>query len=409
MAIKKALVVYSGSVEELHAGDTVGGGLPTGGTAGQILAKIDAVDNNAEWIDNYTTQVKLYVKNNTGSTINKGNVVYISGADGNNPLIAKAQANADATSATVVGLLETTLAQGDHGYVIVIGELRDIDTSSAIAGDPMWLSPTTAGAIVFGVANEPVAPSHTVYLGTVIRAHAINGAVDIKISNGWELDELHDVLITNPQQNDVLTRVGALWKNMPASGGGGFSNLEIITESTTWNVPAGIAKAKVTVIGGGGGGSGNKTPSVNCGAFGGNGGVAIAMLTGLSGSYTITIGAGGAGGDGGAGTSIGGNGGNTSFGTLLSATGGTGANNSTAGLSGTGTVTSGDVIRSGAKSHPLPYEVAGTGQDRNNAPAVAYSKTAEFGAGMGGDAGGLISATAYAGGGGIGGAVIIEY
>ena len=53
--------------------------------------------------------------------------------------------------------------------------------------------------------------------------------------------------------------------------------------------------------------------------------------------------------------------------------------------------------------------MAGVGQDRDNSAAIAYSKTAIYGAGLGGDAGGLISATAYAGGGGVGGVVIIEY
>lgn len=197
------------------------------------------------------------------------------------------------------------------------------------------------------------------------------------------------------------------------SSGGGFSNMEIITSSTTWNVPSGITKAKITVIGAGGGGSGNKTDGTSMGAFGGNGGVAIGILTGLTGSYTVTVGAGGTGGSGGAGTSTGTAGGNSSFGTAISATGGGGASGDTAGTGGTGTVSSGTVIRQSARNLPLPYEVAGvskTGTFNGGAAAAsAYSVSAAFGAGLGGSSAQTLSTTAYTGGGGIGGVVIIEY
>ena len=195
--------------------------------------------------------------------------------------------------------------------------------------------------------------------------------------------------------------------------GGGFSNMEIITSSTTWNVPSGITKAKITVIGAGGGGSGNKTDRSSMGAFGGNGGVAIGILTGLSGSYSITVGTGGTGGSGGSGTSTGTAGGNSSFGTAISATGGGGASGDTAGTHGTGTVSSGTVIRQSARGLPAPYEVSGVAKNGtlNGGAAApsAYSVSDIFGAGLGGASSLAISGTAYTGGGGIGGVVIIEY
>jgi len=198
-----------------------------------------------------------------------------------------------------------------------------------------------------------------------------------------------------------------------AGSGGGFSNMQIITSSTTWNVPSGISKARITVVGGGGGGSGNKTPSVDSGAWGGNGGVAITEISGLSGSYTVTIGAGGAGGSGGSGTSTGGNGGNSSFGSIASATGGSGASGTTVGANGTGTVSSGTVIRQSAGSYGLPTQVQGKHQNGSNngggSSALAYSVSAAFGAGIGGASANTISNSAFTGGGGIGGVVIIEY
>jgi collagen type VII alpha len=198
-----------------------GDGVASGGTAGQILSKIDATNYNTQWIDNYATQVKLPVKNATVSTLAKGTVVYISGATGANALVSPAQANAESTSATTIGFLDSSLATGADGLVIVEGVISGIDTSAATEGDPVWLSPTTAGGVVFGLANKPHAPNHLVYLGVVTRAHAVVGEIQIHIYNGWELDELHNVLITSPTDGQALIYDSAtsLWKNKPIAGG----------------------------------------------------------------------------------------------------------------------------------------------------------------------------------------------
>jgi len=187
---------------------------PAGGTAGQVLSKIDTTDFNSQWIDNYALQLKFSAKNTTGGTLAKGTVVYVSGGAGANPYISAAKADADLTSATTVGLLESTVADNGFGLVVESGTISGVDTSAAVDGDPVWLSGTTAGAMLFGVANKPQAPIHIVYLGTVTRAHAVNGEIQVKVNNGWELDELHDARITGAAQNDFLVRNGSnLWVN----------------------------------------------------------------------------------------------------------------------------------------------------------------------------------------------------
>lgn len=156
----------------------------------------------------------LYVKNMTGSTITKGKVVYISGSTGDNALISLAQANLEAFSSKTLGLVYADIAHDGFGYVVTSGKITGINTSAATAGDPAWLSPTTPGGLVFGIANKPVAPNHMVFVGFVIRAHATTGEIEVAVQNGYELDELHDVLITAPAKGDVLTRTSAgLWQN----------------------------------------------------------------------------------------------------------------------------------------------------------------------------------------------------
>jgi len=150
-----------------------------------------------------------------GLAIAAGQVVYVTGASGNNIIIGLARANAEATSSKTIGISESTLANNATGYVITEG-LMTVSISSATAneGDPIWLSPTTAGSMVFGVANKPFAPNHIVYLGVVTRKTG-NTVVEIyvKVQNGAELDELSDVLITSPVAGQALMRGATLWEN----------------------------------------------------------------------------------------------------------------------------------------------------------------------------------------------------
>lgn len=197
--------------------------VPTGGTTGQILAKSSATDYDSTWIDNFTSDIRHYVKNDSGTTLAKGTAVYVSGADGNNILVKPAIANGDISSATVIGLLIQELAVNASGYVISEGLLAGLNTNSANAGDPVWLSGTTAGGLIYGFAAKPQAPYHLVYMGTVTRKQINNGEIFVKVSNGWELDELHDVNISNPTQGQVLTYDSSLqyWTNAAPTGGAG--------------------------------------------------------------------------------------------------------------------------------------------------------------------------------------------
>lgn len=150
-----------------------------------------------------------------GLPINAGQVVYITGASGSNIIIGLAQADSEPTSSKTIGISESTLATNATGYAITEGLMTvSISAPTANEGDPIWLSSTTAGGMVFGLANKPVAPNHIVYLGVVTRKTG-NTVVEIyvKIQNGAELDELADVAITNPIAGQALMRGASLWEN----------------------------------------------------------------------------------------------------------------------------------------------------------------------------------------------------
>lgn len=192
---------------------STGDGLPPGGEAGQILAKIDSADYNAEWVENYanwTSQVKHEVK--LGENIAKGQAVYVSSANGTNIIVSKASNTSEATSSKTMGLLETGGSTNAKVKVIVEGLLGGLDTSSAAAGDAVWLG--VNGALIYGAANEPAAPAHLVFIGIVTRAHAVNGEIFVKPQNGFQLKEIHDVIIDTPLAGQTILRNGSgLWQN----------------------------------------------------------------------------------------------------------------------------------------------------------------------------------------------------
>lgn len=137
--------------------------------------------------------LRTYVKNSSGSTITKGQAVYVTGADGTNALIGLASASSDPTSSKTLGIAANTMTNNAFGYVIENGQLSNIDTSAATAGSSIWLG-ATPGSLVFD--SPPTEPNHAVYLGVVTKANVSTGEILVKVQNGYELNELHDVFTT---------------------------------------------------------------------------------------------------------------------------------------------------------------------------------------------------------------------
>jgi hypothetical protein len=148
-----------------------------------------------------TSNVLLPVRNTTGATLTKGTAVYISGATGQISTVSKAIATSDATSAQTLGLVTANIANNANGNVTLIGTITNINTSAYTDGQQLYLSPTTAGTLT---ATKPYAPDHLVYMAVVEHAHPTQGKLFVKVQNGYEMDELHDVSAQSPSNNDGL-------------------------------------------------------------------------------------------------------------------------------------------------------------------------------------------------------------
>jgi hypothetical protein len=149
--------------------------------------------------------------------------VKISGAQGQRLAVELAQGNNDANSADTIGLVCETIATNQEGFIVCVGQIIGINTTGSLQsetwvdGDVLYLSPTTAGQIT---NIKPTGAGHIVVIGYVEYSHAINGKIYVKVMNGWELDELHDVAITSAANNDALVYETStqLWKNKTIGG-----------------------------------------------------------------------------------------------------------------------------------------------------------------------------------------------
>ena len=204
---------------------TTGPGHAQIGYNGATLALAYDFDNTNVRV-NIGQQMYAYVKNAEAVTITKGQAVYLYQASGNKATVKLAYNTSDATSAKTLGLAAENILSGQDGLVITQGVLDGINTLAYPAGTTLYLG-ATAGT---WTGTKPYAPNHLVYIGVVERSNAGNGQIYVRVQNGYELDEIHDVdLITNPPTNgQVLTynSVTQLWTaQTPATGSGTVTSI----------------------------------------------------------------------------------------------------------------------------------------------------------------------------------------
>jgi len=228
-------------------------------------------------------------------------------------------------------------------------------TGSVTAGMAFWLTPTNdnTGAATIAINGGSTIPIKDAAGNALTASDLTTGQVYLLISDGTNL-------------------------RIASSSGGGTvgSGYRVIVKEylsgATWTKPTGLVKIRVRVRGGGGGSGGKNSDSGSrYGSGGGGGGEAIkeVLAASLSGTETVSVGAGGtAAGSGG--TDVGGTGGTSSFGSHCVATGGIGgvtASNSTSttgfrgGYGGAGTT--GDVLLKGQRGRYGGSPAGATGEE----------------------------------------------
>lgn len=186
----------------------------TSGTSGQVLS---STGTGVEWIDQSAiTEAKsnfVYfdVKNETGSTINKGKGVMAVGTDGNSGhiLIDEMAADGSIEPKYFLGVLETTVANGGFARVISFGQLDQFNTNGQNGetwndGNILWCDPDSAGDFTI---TEPDGPNVKIAAAIVLNA-STNGKIQVRVQANEGIHDLHDTKIVTQTDGDVL-----VWKD----------------------------------------------------------------------------------------------------------------------------------------------------------------------------------------------------
>jgi len=181
----------------------------------EMLCVFNSTTDGFQCIGTTSNSLFSYVTNADSVTLTKGMPVYAFGGTGDRMTVKRANNTADATSAQTVGIVFTSsIAAGQKGIIMMQGLLDGLSilpTATWSDGDPVYL-----GATDGSITNiKPSAPNHLVYLGVVTTAsNGSSGRMYVRVQNGYELDELHDLSITTPKKGDTIEYDGTgLWFN----------------------------------------------------------------------------------------------------------------------------------------------------------------------------------------------------
>jgi len=238
------------------AADTLAISTTPAGAGGTGIFRYDTGEKVPEvGIDGITLKIGVqeYVRvyNDTPSTMLKGAVVYISGAQGNRVAVKLADATDESTSAGTIGIVAQSITAGAEGFVQVSGPMYNLNTIGLTAGALLYLS-ETAGQ---WTQTEPAPPAHGVRLAYVERVHASVGSIYIKVDNGYELGELHNVsdgatgaiafLVKNASTN-VWESKNAADSRTAMGAGTGNGTVTSVSVTTANGVSGSVANATTT-------------------------------------------------------------------------------------------------------------------------------------------------------------------
>lgn len=193
-----AIPLYRNNDGPLLGGDVLAGG--------EMVCVYNSTLNIFQCIGVSPNSLIAYVTNDDSVTITKGQPVYAFSGTGDRMTVKLAYNTGDSTSAQTVGLvLSTSIAANQKGLIMMQGLLDGLSNVKPVNGwadgSPVYLG-TTAGSIT---PTKQYAPNHLVYLGFVTTASpGAAGRIYVRVQNGFELDELHNVQAQTPADKDTL-------------------------------------------------------------------------------------------------------------------------------------------------------------------------------------------------------------
>lgn len=178
-----------------------------------------------------------YVKNQTGSQINKGTVVMAVGTLGASSriLVAPMVADGSVSAKYILGIAAENIPDGGDGSVMRAGKIRQLNTSSYSEGAVLYADPATPGGLT---ATLPQAPNLKLAVAFVVHS-ATNGVLAVRVEVGSDLYEDHRVQVSSPTNGQALIydSVDQRWENKNIT----YTHVQS-SPSDTWNVTHNLGK-----------------------------------------------------------------------------------------------------------------------------------------------------------------------
>jgi len=230
-------------------GALIGGDITSGG---EMLCIYNSTLNGFQCIGTAPNSLFAYVTNAETSTITKGQPVYAFGGTGDRLTVKLAYNTGDSTSAQTVGLVwSSSIGANQKGLIIIQGQLDGLNifpTATWSDGDAVYLG-ATAGTLT---KTKPSAPNHLVYLGFVTTAsNGNNGRMYVRVQNGYELQELHNVALSSPPNNNdglFYETATSLWKNKSIPTVLGYTPENVANKSDSYTVSSSTTYATTKAV-----------------------------------------------------------------------------------------------------------------------------------------------------------------
>ena len=171
------------------------------------IAYYSSIANNEV---NVGQELQFNAWNGTGSQINQGVPVYLTGGSLNNlPNIAPAQANTISTS-QIAGVANQNIPANTKGAVVTIGVVANVAMGSFSVGDTLYLSPYSAGQI----QNTQPPTGYVVKVGTVLYNNSPNGRFLVNKTVPVNNQYFGNLTVTGVTTTGNLTTTnGVYWAN----------------------------------------------------------------------------------------------------------------------------------------------------------------------------------------------------
>lgn len=178
-----------------------------------------------------------YVKNQTGSQINKGTVVMAVGTLGASSriLVAPMVADGSVSAKYILGIAAENIPNGGDGSVMRAGNIRQLNTTAFSDGDVLYADPSNPGGLT---ATLPQAPNLKLAVAFVVHS-ASNGVIAVRVEVGSDLYEDHRVQVNTPTNGQALIydSTDQRWENKNIT----YTHIQS-SPSDTWSVTHNLGK-----------------------------------------------------------------------------------------------------------------------------------------------------------------------